>query len=93
LDPGTGVQLWVFNTSSDVAPGCTLDGSGTLFVGDAHGVLYALQSTTGRLLWSFTASSSIITAPSLGPGGVLYIITRDYDFFHDVWGVSAIGTV
>jgi outer membrane protein assembly factor BamB len=80
LDPRSGGQLWSFSPNNSAAPGCTLDGSGTLYLGDARGALYALHSATGRLLWSYTVPpwnyaeyASITAGPSLGPGGLLYI--------------------
>ncbi len=75
LDAATGKILW---QTADPTQG-TMDlssvsvANGVMYAGsfDATGHMYALNSSTGQILWSYASGGSVIDAPSI-VNGVLY---------------------
>lgn len=75
LDAQTGKLLW---QTADPTLGARDSGSvsvanGVLYAGslDAAGHMYALNTATGQILWSFASGGSVLDAPSI-VNGVLY---------------------
>jgi polyvinyl alcohol dehydrogenase (cytochrome) len=80
LDPATGAILWqVANPASPtVANGANVNGpvtvvGGVVFVGsmDPAGTMYALDASSGNVLWSFQAGGTVYGGPAV-VGGVVY---------------------
>jgi alcohol dehydrogenase (cytochrome c) len=67
LDPATGARVWEYHFSPsypsnillDDSGGVTSTASGLVFAGNNNGYLYALDSTTGKELWSFQTGGSV----------------------------------
>jgi polyvinyl alcohol dehydrogenase (cytochrome) len=70
LDVATGKILW---QTADPTPGAIDRGSvsvanGVMYVGSNSGQMYALNTTTGNILWSFASRGSVIDGPSIVDG-------------------------
>jgi len=70
LDIATGKILW---QTADPTPGTIDRGSvsvanGVMYVGSNSGQMYALNTTTGDILWSFASGGSVIDGPSIVDG-------------------------
>src|SRR5246127_1680676 len=70
LDVATGKILW---QTADPTPGTIDRGSvsvanGVMYVGSNSGQMYALNTTTGNILWSFASGGSVIDGPSIVDG-------------------------
>jgi polyvinyl alcohol dehydrogenase (cytochrome) len=72
LDVNTGKILW---QTADPVPGSADSGSvsiahGVLYAGslDSDGHMYAINASTGRILWSFASGGSVLGAPSIVDG-------------------------
>ena len=70
LDVATGEILW---QTADPIPGTIDRGSvsvanGVMYVGSNSGQMYALNTTTGNILWSFASGGSVIDGPSIVDG-------------------------
>jgi polyvinyl alcohol dehydrogenase (cytochrome) len=73
LDVATGKILW---QTADPTPGTTDRGSvsvanGVVYAGSDAGQMYALNTATGNILWSFQSGGTVIDGPSIADG-VLY---------------------
>ena len=74
LDVATGKILW---QTADPTPGTTDRGSvsvanGVMYVGSNSGQMYALNTTTGNILWSFASGGSVIDGPSIVDGTLFW---------------------
>jgi len=49
-----------------------VDAEGVVYIGSGNGVLYALESRTGKPLWKVKVGNSIISSPAIGWNGVIY---------------------
>jgi polyvinyl alcohol dehydrogenase (cytochrome) len=70
LDVATGKILW---QTADPTPGTIDRGSvsvanGVMYVGSNSGQMYALNTTTGNILWNFASGGSVIDGPSIVDG-------------------------
>ena len=70
LDVATGKILW---QTADPTPGTIDRGSvsvanGVMYVGSNSGQMYALNTETGNILWSFASGGSVIDGPSIVDG-------------------------
>ncbi|MCW3999957.1 MAG: PQQ-binding-like beta-propeller repeat protein [Candidatus Bathyarchaeota archaeon] len=85
IAPITHDLLWQFNTMPDGADAWIIDSSpavvgGVLYIGSDDGHFYALNSTSGDLLWSQTLGSFTVSSPAVVKG-VVYVGVwegRDY---------------
>jgi polyvinyl alcohol dehydrogenase (cytochrome) len=73
LDAATGKILW---QTADPTPGTIDTGSvsvanGVMYAGSYSGQMYALDTQSGQILWSFASGGSVIDGPSIA-NGVLY---------------------
>lgn len=76
LDPATGAFAWQVSTpdGTSAAMGPASEANGVVYVGDmafTGNNMYALNATTGDILWSFPASGSVVSAPAIA-NGVVY---------------------
>ncbi len=80
LDPATGAIAWQVANPSMTAPlsGASVNGpvavaGGVVFAGsmDAKGTMFALDATTGAVLWSFASGGTVYGGPAIA-GGVVY---------------------
>ena len=80
LDPAKGDVLWQIANPALSAPlgGASVNGpatvvGGVMLVGsmDAAGTMYALDATSGAVLWSFQAGGTVYSGPAV-VGGVVY---------------------
>ena len=49
---------------------------GVVFVGSYDGKVYALNASTGALIWSYTTGASVFSSPAVA-GGVVYVGSDD----------------
>lgn len=83
-DPVTGAVIWQFNPPSfgdndDVGAPLTL-GNGVIYADSKNGITYALNESTGAVIWSTTIgqpSNEDMSAPALSPDGILYVGSID----------------
>jgi len=73
LDVATGEILWqtADPTAGTIDTGSVSVANGVLYAGSYAGQMYALDTTTGNILWSFPSGGSVIDGPSI-VDGVLY---------------------
>ncbi len=70
LDVATGKILW---QTADPTPGAIDRGSvsvanGVMYAGSNAGQMYALEASTGNILWSFQSGGTVLDAPSIVDG-------------------------
>jgi outer membrane protein assembly factor BamB len=65
---------WRFGTGRRVISTGALAADGTLYLGGHGGALLALESRTGRKLWSFGSAGT----PTIGPDGTIYCAGAAY---------------
>jgi len=71
LDSQTGGLLWKTQTGGAVSSAPAY-WSGTLFVGDSTGILYALKIQTGEQLWNYQTGGPISSSPAVDASGVYF---------------------
>ncbi len=85
MEAGQPVKVrWTFNSGARDAEGGfenapAIDSSGTLYMGGNDGILYALDSKTGKVKWTFDAVArsgyrtyAIFSSTAIGPDGTVY---------------------
>lgn len=45
---------------------------GTVYVGSSDASMYALNGTTGGLIWSYATSASIVASAAIGDGVLMF---------------------
>jgi outer membrane protein assembly factor BamB len=68
--PGTLSTSWRVVTGSGISSSPTLSGS-TLFIGNNAGYLNAIDVATGRVMWTYHARNSLMSAPLVYDGLVI----------------------
>jgi alcohol dehydrogenase (cytochrome c) len=69
LDPRTGEMKWEFKLPTASLAGVMSTASGVVFAGDQEGFFNALDSKTGKKLWSYRTG-----APVWGAAGISYML-------------------
>jgi polyvinyl alcohol dehydrogenase (cytochrome) len=74
LDVATGKIVW---QTADPTPGAIDRGSvsvanGVIYAGSNSGEMYALDATTGNILWNFASGGSVIDGPSIVDGALYW---------------------
>ena len=81
LDPATGDMRWQVANPAMTAPltGASVNApvvtvNGVLFAGsmDAHGTMYALDTRSGAVLWSFKSGGTVYGSPAISNGTVYW---------------------
>ncbi len=72
LDAGTGAILW----TSAVGGGAPVVANGVVYLGSGDLNTYALNASTGAVLWKYRMESYIETSPAV-VNGMLYIVDED----------------
>jgi len=75
LDPGSGRQLWRFETKGRVETSPVVAG-GRVYVASYDGNVYALDAAAGREVWRFESGSSFSASPAVADGRMV-ISTED----------------
>ena len=57
--------LWTFDTGGEVWSSPTMDDDGTLYIGTDSGILYAMGSVSGEVLWAFEAGDFVRSTPAI----------------------------
>ncbi len=70
------VPFWEFQTAGPIYSTPVISADGTIFIGSADGVFYAL-SPKGRLKWSFRTGRLIDSAGAVAENGVVYVPSGD----------------
>ena len=73
LDVFTGRLIWqtADPTAGAIDPGSVSVANGVMYAGSQSGFMYALDASTGRILWSFASGGTVLDGPSVVEG-VLY---------------------
>jgi polyvinyl alcohol dehydrogenase (cytochrome) len=74
LDVATGKILW---QTADPTPGAIDRGSvsvanGVMYAGSNAGQMYALEASTGNILWSFESGGTVLDGPSIVDGTLFW---------------------
>jgi polyvinyl alcohol dehydrogenase (cytochrome) len=74
LDVATGKILWqtADPTVGAIDMGAVSVANGVMYAGSGSGQVYALDTITGNILWSFASGGSVIDAPSIVDGAVYW---------------------
>ena len=85
IAPVTHDLLWRFNTMPDGADAWIIDSSpavvgGVLYIGSDDGRFYALDSSSGNLLWNRTLGSFTVSSPAVVKGIVYVSVWEGYDY-------------
>ena len=83
--PVTHDLLWRFNTMPDGADAWIIDSSpavvgGVLYIGADDGRFYALDSSSGNLLWNRTLGSFTVSSPAVVKGVVYVSVWEGLDY-------------
>ena len=63
IDLATGKFLWKRTMPTPMIGGAVATGSGLVFTGDQHGILYAMNAQTGKTVWEGKLGLAFGTAP------------------------------
>jgi outer membrane protein assembly factor BamB len=80
--PQINQTLWIFSgsASENFASSSPAISNGLVFIGssvkETIGTVYALNSTTGSMVWSFKADFGVFTSPSV-TNGIVYVSSED----------------
>jgi outer membrane protein assembly factor BamB len=74
LDP-MGNLKWSYNSGSPIFSSQIIDSKNTVYFANGARTLYALNGDSGSVLWTFGLDSIAYGPPSIGCGGILYIVT------------------
>ena len=73
LDPRTGKVLWeTRDPSGGVAIGPVSSANGVVYAGSTSGYMYALNASSGKILWSYKGTYSVNNGPSVVNGTVYW---------------------
>lgn len=76
--PTTGAIHNFWPTRGRVLGSVVVDAKGTAYAADDAGYVYAFSPSKSTALWTFQASSPIVSTPTLSPdGGTLYVGSND----------------
>lgn len=72
--PRTGRIEWqtADPTEGAIDPGAMSVANGVVYAGSFSGFMYALDSATGKILWSFDSGGSVVDGPSIADGVVYW---------------------
>jgi polyvinyl alcohol dehydrogenase (cytochrome) len=59
-------------TSGAIDPGAMSVANGLVYAGSFSGFMYAMDSATGRILWSFDSGGSVVDGPSIADGALYW---------------------
>jgi polyvinyl alcohol dehydrogenase (cytochrome) len=70
LDVATGNILWqtADPTAGTIDTGSVSVANGVMYAGSFSGQMYAMDTTTGKILWNFASGGSVIDGPSIVDG-------------------------
>jgi len=70
LDVANGNILWqtADPTAGTIDTGSVSVANGVMYAGSFSGQMYALDTTTGKILWNFASGGSVIDGPSIVDG-------------------------
>jgi len=71
LDGQTGAVKWSLMIGGESAPGIGIDG--TLYVGEEHGHMYAINPANGSVKWMTAVDDVVMNAPAIGADGTVYV--------------------
>lgn len=71
--------IWQFQDRSDIGSGVEA-GRNTLVASNSSGVIYALNSVTGKKLWSFTTAGKIYSTPAVS-GDKVVVASTDNNIY------------
>jgi polyvinyl alcohol dehydrogenase (cytochrome) len=74
LDVATGKIVWqtADPTSGAIDRGSVSVANGVMYAGSNSGEMYALDATTGNILWNFASGGSVIDGPSIVDGDLYW---------------------
>ena len=76
LNGSTGCRLWSYQTEATVDSSPAV-ANGVVYVGSDDGNLYALDVSTGALLWNYTTTGAVINSSPAVVNGVVYVGSAD----------------
>ncbi|MFZ0705003.1 MAG: PQQ-binding-like beta-propeller repeat protein [Candidatus Korobacteraceae bacterium] len=76
LDAGTGTQLWTFSTQGDGIASSPAVANGIVYFGANYGNVWAVNATTGILVWRYATGDIVVSSPAVA-NGVVYIGSED----------------
>jgi polyvinyl alcohol dehydrogenase (cytochrome) len=74
LDVASGKILWQIAdpTVGAIDTGSVSVANGVMYAGSYSGQMYALDTSTGQILWNFASGGSVIDGPSIADGVVYW---------------------
>jgi len=81
LEP-SGLARWTVDTEVQLgsSPALGLDGT-AVYLGTYDQSVLALATTTGEVLWAFSTGGDVLSSPTVGPGGVVYVGCHDFSLY------------
>lgn len=80
LNGQSGLMKWAYATGEVGGSSPAIDSTGNLYVATVNSGLYALTSS-GSLIWHFTADQDSLSSPVLTKDGVLYVSTHSGNLY------------
>jgi outer membrane protein assembly factor BamB len=78
--PSTNQTLWSFNTGGAVVSSPTI-ADGVVYIGSMNDNFYALNASTGTLIWNYTTGNSIVFSSAAVANGIAYVGSEDGDVY------------
>ena len=72
-----GELFWKTKTRGEIIASAELDESNQLYVGSMDKALYAVDATTGDILWQYPLPMGVSQKPALSGDGLVYVTTDD----------------
>ncbi len=64
-------KKWIFDTDGDIYGSPAIGPDGTVYIGSADGILYAVKD--GTLKWKYSTGDPIYSSPAIGNDGTIYV--------------------
>lgn len=73
--PATGQRLWTHMTKGAISHAAAIDGNSVAYVGCSDGFIYAVDCTSGTLVWKHGVGAAVTTSPVIGLGNTLVVVS------------------
>jgi outer membrane protein assembly factor BamB len=76
--PGINQTLWKVNTGGQMGSPTVADG--VVYAGSYDTKIYAFDTSSGSLIWSFITGGRVVSCPAVS-GGIVYVGSEDHKLY------------
>jgi outer membrane protein assembly factor BamB len=80
LKTSTGEQVWQYSNTGGAVGSSPAVGNGMVYFGSEDHKFYALNSTTGALVWTYTTGGVVASSPAIA-NGIVYFTSYDGNLY------------